>query len=599
MTVFQIKKIIKIGIFRSLSSLPLNLTMSKIALENMVFPEHPEVESFGDYSCNIAMRLSKELKKNPFEIANEIKTIFEKLPNNNAATIVEKIEVKAPGFINFWIKKEALLDAIKTPYEFPKTDNKVMVEFTDPNPFKEFHIGHLYSNTIGEALSRLHEVIGDTVKRACYQGDVGMHVAKAIYGMILKFKIQNPKFEIDKNKLKQELDALENKPIEEKQKFLGEAYALGATEFEKNEEAKKEITILNKKIYEKDESIYNLYLKGREWSLEYFETIYERLGMKKQDNGKHFNYYYFEGEVASFGLDFVKKYLKNGIFEESNGAVIFPGEKYGLHNRVFINSLGLPTYEAKELGLAPSKFKDFSYDLSVIVTGNEINEYFKVLLKVLSLINPDLAKKTHHIGHGMVKLPTGKMSSRTGDVITGVWLLYEVKQKVKNDYKCDDETAEKVGLSAIKYALLKSSLGKDVIFDLEKSIAIEGNSGPYLMYTLVRAKSVLQKIANYKSQTVDFISNATIKKYNDEELNLIRSLYKFPEIVQTAAINYTPNILCNFLYDICQKFNLFYAKHRIIESGQVNDLRVFLTQKVKETLEKGMEILNLPTVDKM
>jgi arginyl-tRNA synthetase len=591
MTVFEIKEKITNAIHEAVKEH--GVTIDQINLE------HPEVESFGDYFCNIAMRLSKTLKKNPMEIAQSVKDALELRITNYELRIVERIDIVKPGFINFWIKKEALLETIQKPFEFPKSGKKVMVEFTDPNPFKEFHIGHLYSNTVGEVLARLNESVGHDVKRACYQGDVGMHVAKSIWGILRKLRITNYELRINQDELKIKIQDLESRSIEDKQKFLGGSYSLGATEFEKNEEAKKEITILNKKIYDKDPEIYFLYEKGREWSLEYFETIYDRLGMRKNENEKHFNYYYFESKMGIFGLELVKEYLEKGIFEKSEGAVIFPGEKYGLHNRVFINSLGLPTYEAKELGLAPAKYQDFPYDLSVIVTGNEINEYFKVLLKALSLINPKLSEKTHHLGHGMVKLPTGKMSSRTGDVITGVWLLDEVKNKIKTDYKCDEETAEKIGLSAIKYALLKSGLGKDVIFDLEKSIAVEGNSGPYLQYALVRTKSVKSKITNYELRITNFLNNLAIKQFNNEELSLVRTLYQFPEVVKSAAENYAPNLLCNFLYDLAQKFNTFYGKHRIVDEDRVNEFRLFLTQKTGEVLESGMKILNLPIVEKM
>ncbi len=551
-----------------------------------IFVEHPEVESFGDYSCNVAMRLAKQLKKNPMEIAQKIKENLEHRTENLAE--IERIEVKAPGFINFWIKKEALFDILQKDFEFPKTAKRVMVEFTDPNPFKEFHIGHLYSNTVGEVLSRLFEITGATVWRVNYQGDVGMHVAKSIWGMKKKMTEE-----------KVDMNGLEKRSLEERQKFMGKAYADGATAYEDDEKAKEEMNQLNKKIYEHDLQTEDLYQKGRAWSLEYFEKIYQRLGMKSRKEEKCFDNYYFESEVGKTGLELVKKYLGKSIFEMSDGAIIFPGKKYGLHNRVFINSLGLPTYETKELGLAPAKFKDFPYDLSVIVTGNEINEYFKVLMRALSLIEPDLAKKTVHIGHGMVRLPEGKMSSRTGKIITGEWLLDEVKQKVKEEYKNDEETAEKISLAAIKWALLKNGIGRDVIFDLSKSIAVEGNSGPYLQYTCVRTQSVLTKIPNSKNPNSNNNLNSKLEILNPEELLLLRTLYKFPEVVQSAAQNYSPNLICNFLFDLAQKFNNFYAKHRIIEGEQVNELRLFLTQKTGEVLKHGMEILNLPVVEKM
>lgn len=270
-----------------------------------------------------------------------------------------------------------------------------MIEFTDTNPFKEFHIGHLYSNIVGESLSRLLEAQGANVRRVIYQGDVGMHVAKAVWGFMQNLE----------NKSGQDLVLrianLEEKSLHEKIKFLGDAYSYGSRAFEDDSQAAEQIKVLNKKIYDKDIEVMPAYNVGREWSLKYFETIYARLGTK-------FDNYYFESEVGPEGSKIVKEYQLKGIFEESDGAIIFPGEKYGLHNRVFINSLGLPTYEAKELGLAPRKYKDFSYDMSVIVTGNEINEYFRVLLKALELIYPDIAVKTKHISHGMVRIPEGK-----------------------------------------------------------------------------------------------------------------------------------------------------------------------------------------------
>jgi arginyl-tRNA synthetase len=585
MTVFEIRKKITSAIFEAVKGY--DVSVDQIVLE------HPEVESFGDYSCNIAMRLSKSLKKNPMEIAENIATNIRIHEDTNTG-IVEKIDVIKPGFINFWVKKDVLLETIKNPYEFPKTGKKVMVEFTDPNPFKEFHIGHLYSNTVGEVLARLNENMGHEVKRACYQGDVGMHVAKSLFGLINKMKEENIL-----------LQDLEKKSLQEKQKIMGDSYVLGSRLYDEDENAKVEMNSLNKKIYDKDPSIFDLYQKGREWSLEYFETIYSRLGMEKRENGKCFNLYYFESVVGETGQKIVEENLIKGIFEKSEGAIIFPGSNYGLHNRVFINSLGLPTYEAKELGLAVKKYQDFPYDLSIPVTGNEINEYFKVLMKALSLIKPELEKKTFHIGHGMVKLPSGKMSSRSGDIITGVWLLDEVKQKVKTDFKCDEETAEKVGLSAIKYALLKSGLGKDVIFDLEKSIAVEGNSGPYLQYSLVRIKSILakikamtgEKIISYKTD----LANENII-LSEEEMRLVRTLYKFPEVIQSAAENYAPNMLCNFLFELSQKFNNFYATNRVIENFEdkvTNGFRWRLLKQVGEALEKGMQILNLPIVEKM
>ena len=535
--------------------------------------EQPKDTDHGDFSSNVALVVGKVLKRDPRELAEEIARNMEYRIKN--LEFLDKVEIAGPGFINFWVSNEVLFKNIQQitaqKDEYGKSDvlkgKRVMVEFTDPNPFKEFHIGHLYSNTVGESLSRLFEANGANVKRANYQGDVGLHVAKALYGLNQKLK-----------DAELTIKDLEEKPLKDRAKFLGEAYALGANAYEENEEAKKEIAELNKKVFEKDASIQELYEKGRQWTLDYFEEIYKRLGTK-------FDFYYFESVAGPIGLQLVLENLKKGIFEESEGAVIFRGEKFGLHNRVFINSLGLPTYEAKELGLAPTKYKDFAYDTSVIVTGNEINEYFRVLLKALSLISPDLAAKTTHISHGMVRLPSGKMSSRTGNVVTGESMLDEAKkrseEKIEEVRKArkDDTKGEAlaqnideiIGVGAVKYALLKNNIGKDVKFDFDEVVSFEGNSGPYLQYTYVRTHSILKKAG---VKTYDFLVRTNLEK---EEAEVVRHLLHFQDVIKRAAGEYSPNLIAAYLYELAQKFNLFYEKYQIIESEHT-DFRLALTE---------------------
>ncbi len=544
--------------------------------------EVPGESSHGDYSTNVALVVAQKLKQNPMELANKIKNQISKIKD------VDKVEVVPPGFINFWLPEDYLISQLgkaTTPLRSSgSVRGKVMVEFTDPNPFKEFHIGHLYSNIVGESLCRLLEAEGAEVKRANYQGDVGMHVAKALYGLLQNLELRTKNLELDK------------KPLDERAKLLGEAYALGAKAYEEDEAAKKEINELNKKIYEKDPDVMGVYNKGRQWSLDYFESIYKRLGTK-------FDFYYFESEVGEIGLKLVKEYLEKGVFEESEGAVIFPGKQFGLHTRVFINSLGLPTYEAKELGLAPTKYQDFAYDQSLIITGNEIIEYFKVLLSALAKIRPDLALKTKHIPHGMVRLAQGKMSSRTGNIITGPWLLDEAKAKIKEKFgDITEEVAEQVAVGAVKYALLKSSIGKDIAFSFEESINLEGNSGPYIQYTYARTQSVLAKVKTPHFAPLSGASrgkqNSKVNKLNSEELTLLRLLHHFPEVVGEASQNFAPNLLCNYLFNLAQSFNLFYQKHQVIGSQQ-EAFRLALTSAVGQTLNNGLYLLGIQAPERM
>ncbi|OGH18928.1 MAG: arginine--tRNA ligase [Candidatus Levybacteria bacterium RIFCSPHIGHO2_12_FULL_38_12] len=606
--------------------------------------EHPGESSHGDYSSNIALVVfgefearnskietnSKNIKlKTPLELAQEIVKNFkfrissiQQVQDKNFK-FIDRVEVAGPGFINFWLTKEYLFDSmiriIKAKEEFGKggglKNKKVMVEYTDPNPFKEFHIGHLYSNAVGESLSRLFEAQGAEVRRANYQGDVGMHVAKSLYGILQQFRIHNSQFRIG-----EELQKLEKESLNERIEFLGQAYVLGAKAYEEDEKVKQEIHVLNKQIYELDPKIKDIYLQGRQWSLDYFETIYKRLGTK-------FDGYYFESEAGEIGLQLVYEYQKKGVFAESEGAVIFPGEKYNLHNRVFVNSLGLPTYEAKELGLNKKKYEDYPFDASVIVTGNEINEYFKVLLCAMEQVIPEVAQKTKHIGHGMVRLPQGKMSSRTGNVITGEWLLDEAKRRISSKFsEMADKTAEMVAVGAVKYALLKSGIGRDIEFSFDESISLEGNSGSYLQYTYVRTQSVLSKFQINTNNQKDLKLEIGNWKLEIEEENILRLLYRFPEVVEEASGHLAPNYICSYLFELAQAFNLFYQKHKILDQNVIPNLfrdpqhsdnemlnrvqhdknkddtkrfRILLTASVGQVLYNGLYMLGIAVPERM
>lgn len=542
----------------------------------------------GDYASSVAFQAAKKLQCSPLEAAERIK---EKLLSFNDEGI-QSVQVASPGFVNITLTHEALLKTLQRVVtdgqQQPTTllGKKIMVEFTDPNPFKEFHIGHLYSNIVGESLSRLFEANGAEVRRVTYQGDVGLHVAKSIWGM---------------QKLHDEMPS-ESAAVSEKAKFLGKAYAYGATKFEESEEIKQQIIEINKAIYqglasgEKESQVMKLYNIGKEWSLLYFDTIYERLGSK-------FERMYFESEAGPKGVEIVDE--NENIFEKSQGAIIFKGEDYGLHSRVFINSLGLPTYEAKELGLAVTKYSEYPFDLSVMVTGNEINEYFKVLLKVISLIKPEIAEKTRHISHGMVRLPTGKMSSRTGDVITGEWLLSEAidkaQQKIDESGKVSsdiqssgEDIAELVGIGAVKYALLKQGIGKDIEFSFDDSISFEGNSGPYLQYTFVRTQSILNKLDSEVSSLPLNISMSV------EERELLRMIMLYPEIVSDAAEKLSPSHIATYLFSLAQLFNLFYQKYPILkEEEEIRDFRLGLTKAIGITLKDGLQLLGINCPERM
>ncbi|MFH1455060.1 MAG: arginine--tRNA ligase [bacterium] len=574
----MIKEVLEKSIKTALWSLKIDESkISKISIE------HPDDLTHGDYSCNIAMVLAKQVSQNPRELAEKIVAeINERKPEE-----ISKIEVAGPGFINFYLSTEFFIEQTK---EILKTKNfglnknlkgeKTVVEYTDPNPFKEFHIGHLMSNAVGEAISRIVEANGAKIIRVCYQGDVGLHVAKTIWGIEQSSK---------------------GKKISFKTAFeLGQAYVLGATSYEENEIKKNEIVDINKKIYDcSDKEVNKIYNLGRKISLKYFEDIYKILGTK-------FDNYFFESKTWPVGKQIVEKNIGK-VFEKSEGAIIFKGENHGLHTRVFINKEGLPTYEAKELGLAKIKYDKTKYSKSIVVTGNEIDEYFKVLLKAMSLIFPELASKTIHISHGMLRLPEGKMSSRTGDVITAVSLIDDIKQKVTEkmsdremNKKEKEEIAQKVAIGALKYSILKQVNGKDIIFDFDKSISFEGDSGPYLQYSYARAKSILRKADKegvkpkiYPSQIKNAFDGASITI-------LEKLLYRFPEVVERAGNEYSPHYIATYLIELASSFNSFYAMGKIVDKADIKSpYKVALTETFSIVLKNGLNLLGIQTPEKM
>lgn len=547
-----------------------------------VLLEHPAELLHGDYATNVAMVGAKKAGKNPRALAEEVAALL----RAKGDPMIAAVEVAGPGFINFRLSKayfdRALLDALAEGGAYGENrtlaGKKVIVEYTDPNPFKEFHIGHLMSNTIGESISRLIEISGAETKRACYQGDVGLHVAKAIWGM---------------RKYIAEDETIFPSLLES---YLGKAYARGASAFEVDQQAKEEIISLNKRIYEREPGVLSLYERGKEVSLSLFERIYRRLGTNHGD-GKAFNFYFFESETGVFGKEVVLAHPD--IFVASDGAVVYKGdEAKGLHTRVFINKEGLPTYEAKELGLSKIKFDHFPYDVSIVVTASEVNDYFKVLLDAMGKVFPDLAAKTEHIGHGMMKLPTGKMSSRTGDVVTATSFIDDIKakalEKITNEHLSaseKDEIAEMVAIGAIKYTILRQDPSKDIIFDAERSLSFEGDSGPYLQYTAARITSLLAKA---EGRPID-----ARKSTDAPTLVLHKILLRFPEVLLRAQVERAPHYVATYLIELAREFNAFYGNTIILDGASDEPYKLALSQATRNAIRRGLWVLGIPTPERM
>ncbi|MBR3180651.1 arginine--tRNA ligase [Candidatus Saccharibacteria bacterium] len=529
-----------------------------------------EREGFrADFATNVAMKISKEVGKNPREIGEILREVF--LKEDLGTLEGTQVEIAGPGFLNFMLPdeyfKEKLGEFGGNLEEFKKNisrdeylDKTVVTEFSDPNPFKVLHIGHFYTSVVGESISRLFELSGAKVYRVNFGGDVGLHVGKTIYSLIKK--------------------GLKEFTIED----VAECYVEGTREYEEDEEARKEIIELNKKIYqiaengEREGEIAKIYWKGRELSYRYFEDFYEKIGVK-------FDKFYPESEVAEKGVREVVEHTP-GVYEKSEGATVFKGEKFGLHTRVFINKEGLPTYETKDVGLLFEKWADFKFDESVVITGNDIIEYMKVVLKSVEQYAPELVQKTRHLTHGNVKLPGAvKMSSRKGNFIKAVDVLEDVREKTSNDL---------IVLGAIKYAFLKYRIGGDIEFDIEESVSTTGNSGVYLQYSCVRAKKIL------KEDSEEELDKGFSKEWelNPFEVRICKKFVEYPEVIKQAVREMAPNVICNYLFETAQEFSRFYENCKV-NGSEFEAERRRIVRAFRNVMEQGLGLLGIEVPEEM
>lgn len=524
---------------------------------------------FGDYATNVALQLAGKLSKNPRDVAE---AIAEQLRGHE---MLDEVSIAGPGFINLKLTNNALWQLAQTKPAQPLKDKIIVAEYSDPNVFKELHIGHLYTSVVGDAVANLLEAAGAVVYRVNYGADVGLPIAKSMWGILRYLGEEDPA----------KLDGI---AIDKRSAFLGERYAEAHQAYEDNPEAREQITIINKKIYEihtkndYETSFAKIYWEARKWSYDYFDQFYSQIGTK-------FDKYYPESMVSPLGLKVVREQLEKGVFTESDGAVIFRGEEHGLHTRVFINGQGLPTYEAKEVGVSMAKWEDYHYDMSVIITANEIDEYMKVVLKAMEQFAPDLVKRTRHLTHGMVKLAGGaKMSSRKGNIIRAVDVLETV---VKNSQRSSGSSVNhQSAIAAIRYSFTKQRIGPDIIFDISESVSLEGNSGPYLQYSHARASSLLAK------------SNLSVPDTSGDlepvERALLSKVGEFSEVVNNAIAELAPHQVCTYLYELAQTFNKFYEVSRVVGDSR-EGIRLALVKLYKENLSAGLNLLNIKALEKM
>jgi len=530
--------------------------------------EHPENLEHGDYSSNIAMVLAKKADKKPMELAKEI---VEKLKNNSTIEQFNNITIAPPGFINFklsskFLFKELLVIAEQgSKYGSSNTGNgkTVIIDYSSPNIAKRFNIGHLRSTIIGQALYNFYKFCGWKVIGDNHLGDWGTQFGKMIVAVKKWAKKPVSKLSID------EMEKLYVRFHQEAEKDPG-LDDLARQAFKNLEDGKIEA----RKIWKQLVSA----------SIEEFQKIYHFLGVK-------IDVAYGESFYIAMTPAIIKEVKKKKVAIKSKGALVVSYPQDKLPPAMLLKSDGATTYFTRELATIKFRKEKWRPDLVIYEVGAEQNLHFKQVFWAVEFLGWAKREDFFHISHGLIRLKTGRMSTRKGKTIK---LEKVLKEAVKKASKFNDnsEIARAVGVGAVKYNDLKRSPTSGYVFDWQEILNLEGNSGPYLQYTYARCKSVLAKS---KEVSYQLFSNIQL---NQEELAVLKWIYRFPEIVIKAAEKYSPNLLCIFLFELAQCYNTFYNKHRIIGSEQ-EKLRLVLTAAVAQVLKNGLNLLGLETPKRM
>jgi arginyl-tRNA synthetase len=549
----------------------------------------------GDFTTNIALQ-EKQEGESPIETA---KGLVEKLQNDAEVNrLIQKIEVAGPGFINFWIKEDVLIELAKN-VSIPQEEIGQIwaIEHTSPNPNKAMHLGHLRNNVTGMAIANLHEAIGATVIRDCIDNNRGIAIAKLMWGY-LKFARRD--LREDKTDVSYWAEHKEEwtTPEEVKKRpdrFIDELYTKAAMAIEEDKTLEPEVRDLVVRWENEEKIVWDLWKLVLSYSYEGQEMTLKRLG-NKYDKVWHEDEHYKEGKTL------VEEGLKKGIFVKSKeGTIITNLKDFNLPDTVVIKSDGTALYITQDLALTRLKRQTFHATKLCWVIGPDQSLAMKQLFAVCEQLGIGKVSDFEHIAFGYMSIKgQGKMSSRKGNVIYIDELLDEAKEKVKakitnEDIKEEekDVLAEQIAVGAVKYSILKIGRFQDTAFDIDESISFDGDSGPYLQYTYARTQSILKKGENSQKE-----QSKEKKELNEEELAIMRHLSRYQDTIVNASIKYSPNTLCKYLYDLAKKYNEFYQKHKIVGSDN-EEFRKFLTKEVGKRLEAGLHILGIQTPEKM
>jgi len=558
----------------------------------------PEFE--GDYTI-VLFALVKSLKKNPEVLGNELGTYLV----NQHPTIFQKYNV-IKGFLNLTITNNYWIKFLQTNFlaaQFGiKASNgtKVIVEYSSPNTNKPLHLGHLRNNFLGWSVAEILKANGYEVFKTCIVNDRGIHICKSMLSWQLFGNGKTPAETHTKG-----------------DHFVGDYYV------KFDEEYKRQVNQLVEKGMTKDEAekaapimkatqqmlldweagkpeAIDLWKEMNSWVYAGFDETYRRIGT-------NFDKIYYESDTYLLGKKFVDEGLnKKVFFKKEDGSTWIDLTADGLDEKLVLRKDGTSVYITQDLGLADEKYKDFHYDQSIYVIGDEQNYHMKVLKMILQKLEKPYANGVYHLSYGMVDLPTGRMKSREGTVVDADDLIDEmVSVAGKHTEELGKVTGftegelgdlyDTIGLGALKFFILRVDPKKRIIFNPEESIDFHGFTGPFVQYTYARIKSILRKKkadASYKSQSNELLP---------AEKQLIILLEQFPVILEQAGEEHNPSVIAIYIFTVAKMYNTFYAEHSVMnaESADKKQLRLQLSEMTANIISSAMHLLGIRVPERM
>ncbi len=602
--------------------------------------DFPTTAEHGDYTTSIAMTLikflPKESKQTPVEIA---KKITERLQEKDNHKKYEAVQFVTPGFINITLSVSYLNTFIKTPLQDQitqlqiqnKDDQQILVEFIGPNTNKSLHLGHLRNACLGQAVLNLYKASGKSVISANINNDRGIHIIKSMYGYLM-YARTDKNYPLDplpmykKALLEwQEDPAIWQTPESKQMKpdhFVGYYYILGNADYEASEIQAKETGIdyphsphnqMQQMLIDweaEDPLVRKLWIQNNDWYYEGMKETLHHFGIASpNDPTKFFDKEWYESEIYKEGKDIVLNKVGNGVItEHDDGHIEANLEKYKLPNIVLLRKNKTSLYITQDIELMRKRIKEDQATKVIILTGQEQNLRFQQLFAVCESLGIANLNQMQHFGYGMVRLPEGKMSSRKGNVIVIDELIANVEEKAiekinleRSEYTQEEKEkiSRQVAIAAIKYGILKYNALSNIVFDIESSVSFEGDTGPYIQYTFARTESIKRKY--YEKLGTPNNLGTFEQSMSKEEHDLIHYAYQFPETIVKAAQQNSPNYICEYLFNISQKFNFFYTTKPIIneENSSAREARMQITLKVNDILKMGLGLLGIEAPEKM